>query len=94
MKKRDLSSVLHCEHMEPTGKDNYYWFPGDVEAGYLCDKCATDNGFCPVCGYFVLGSSDDETLNDFGCCVECLEELKIELGEYDHDDDDFDFYIF
>lgn len=93
MTKRDQTLALHCEHIIPTARDHYYFFPDDTEAGYLCDDCARDLGFCPVCCYFVLGSNEDRTLGYHGCCTECLEELKIELGEYDNDDgDDFDYW--
>lgn len=59
----------------------------DAEYGTinLCWEHAPTSGFCPMCGYFVLGSPDDRTLGRNGVCVECLEELKIEAGEYDEE---------
>jgi len=92
MTARDSNLDLKCAHIVPTVNDHFYLFPDDTEAGFLCDDCAREWGFCPVCGYFVLGSNEDRTLYGHGCCSECLEELKIELGEYDDDDgDDFNY---
>lgn len=92
MTTRDSNLNLKCDHIVPTVNDHFYHFPDEMPAGFLCDNCAKELGFCPVCGYFVLGSSDDRTLYSHGCCSECLEDFKIELGEYDDDDgDDFNY---
>jgi len=75
--------MLKCEHIEETNKhDTYYWYPDGLEAGYLCETCATNQGFCPNCGRFV-GGIDMEIpfINDWGMCHECYEDLLAELGE-------------
>lgn len=86
-----------CEHYlkdeRERGVDACYYYPDHTVAGYLCNKCATLEGFCPICGVFVLGSDDDWPLDSYGCCAECLDEIKSESGEYDgYDADDWDFY--
>jgi len=84
--------MLKCEHIEDPRHDKYYFWLDDTEAGFLCYECAVENGFCPMCGYFVLGGPDDYTLSKHGICAQCLEELKIETGEYDDETyDDFDY---
>lgn len=59
-----------------------YTYPDDTSAGLLSWEEASEKGFCPMCGYFVLGGSEDHTLHRFGVCSECLDDLKAELGEY------------
>jgi hypothetical protein len=55
----------------------------------LLDVEAVELGFCPGCGSFVAGvESDDLSLGQFGMCGECVEELRIETGEYDEPDED------
>jgi len=86
---------MECEHCHKRETDEeqfpLYTYPVEVDGKilttFLCDNCAAEEGFCPCCGYFVLGSSDDYTLSGHGLCAECLEELRIELGEYDEQDD-------
>lgn len=81
---------MQCEHMESpvNGRDLYYYFPDGTEAGFLCDTCAANEGFCPVCGYFVLGSDDDRTLSQYGCCAECFDEI---VSDTQYSDPDFDY---
>lgn len=56
----------------------------------LTDEEATKLGFCPGCGYIVAGNEhDDRYLSEFGLCYECVDEMRIELGEYDEPDDYF-----
>ena len=68
-----------------------YVYPQDEEV-YLTWEEASKEGFCPMCGYFVLGSGEDRTLAAHGVCTECLDELRYETGDHDHDDyyDDFE----
>ena len=59
-----------------------YTYPDGTE-DRLTNKEAVEAGFCPVCGYFVLGSDDDRTLYTHSMCAECLDEFRYEIGEYD-----------
>lgn len=79
-----MKKCPHWEDEPQSGRDSFYYYPDGTEAGFLCDQCAVDEGFCPGCGYFVLGSEwDDSSLGRHGICMECLDELRIEMGEYD-----------
>lgn len=63
-----------------------YTYPDGTTTPGMTDDEATDAGFCPGCSYFVAGSeADDLTLYEFGLCYECVEEIRIETGEYDED---------
>ena len=58
---------------------------------WLCWEHADKQGFCPSCGYFVAGSGD-ENWNGGSLCYECHQELAYEIGEYDDDEEDLDFF--
>lgn len=89
MTARDANLNLKCDHIIPTVNDHFYEFPDGSPAGFLCDSCASDVGFCPGCGYFVLGSDDDRTLYSQGLCTGCMSELNDELGDGEDDIDDY-----
>lgn len=66
-----------------TDKRTYTYPDGTTTPGMTNDE-ARDAGFCPGCGYFVAGSEiDDANIHYWGLCYECLEEIRIETGEYD-----------
>lgn len=78
-----------CEHILEVNKDDHtYMYVDGTVAGYLCDTCAAKEGFCPFCGYFVLGSDDDHTLSQYGCCAECFDEI---VSDTQYSDPDFDY---
>lgn len=64
---------------------------GDDVATWLCWEHASKEGFCPMCGCFVLGGSDDYTLGEYGVCADCVDELKAETGECDDDSGDWNY---
>lgn len=70
---------------------NKYKYP-DGTVIELTYEEASDNGFCPNCGYFVWGIEiDHHSLNQHGLCWDCFEQFESETGAYDDDDDDFQF---
>lgn len=71
-----------------------YTYPDDSLTKPLTDKQAIQAGFCPGCGWFVAGhEADDRSIREFGLCYECVEEIKIETGEYDEPDDD-EYFVY
>lgn len=64
-----------------------YTYPDGMTTPGMTDHEAIQAGFCPGCGYFIGGSEhDDMSVREFGLCYECVEELRIELGEFDEID--------
>lgn len=63
-----------------------YEYPDGTMSKLLSWTEAANEGFCPMCGFFVLGSEEDRTLHSHGVCAECLEQIKYETGEYPEDD--------
>lgn len=78
---------------------NAYHYPTEPEdqVTWLCDDHAAQNGFCLGCMHFSAGTDDYDFSTIKGWCGECVEELRYENGEYEHEYDgddayDYDFY--
>lgn len=72
--------MAKCEKCSCDSTDvDVYKYP-DYEAeneitAVLCADCAFDEGFCPVCGWFVAGSGE-ENWRGSGVCYECYYQLE------------------
>ena len=68
--------MMKCEHLDEVNRhDLYFWYPDGTEAGYLCDLCATQAGFCPSCGGFVARIDREiPYIQDWGMCYECYQD--------------------
>lgn len=61
---------------------------GETIKQYLCWEHADKSGFCPMCGYFVAGSGD-ENWQGGSVCYECYHQLESE--QEGSDDDYYDY---
>ena len=52
---------------------------------YLCWQHTTTWGFCPWCGFFVNGSGDERTFEQYGVCAVCVPEVVAETVPDDSD---------
>lgn len=82
-----------CEHENCYSVETeQYTFPVEVDAAilqsYLCWEHADKNGFCPMCGYFVAGSGD-ENWRGGSVCYECYQDLESE--QEDSEDEYYDY---
>ena len=57
-----------------------------IDVYYYCWDHAHEQGFCPGCGQFYGGFEEFE-FSETKLCPECEENLRVELGEYDDDQD-------
>jgi hypothetical protein len=64
--------------------------PGQESVRWYCWRHASEHGFCPGCGSFVLGTEEGETLGHHGVCQDCQEEFEADQAHFDDllDDDD------
>lgn len=61
---------------------------GDPEPlGWVCDEHAYEQGFCPVCHNYLAGSESFD-FSPVKMCVDCYEEMQIEMGEMDEEFDE------
>lgn len=79
--------MAKCEKCGVDGPElDVYKYPAydesEEKVAILCPDCASVAGFCPVCGWFVAGSGD-ENWNGTGICYECCQIL--EAAFYDDD---------
>lgn len=74
------------EYEHPSGGE------GDNPAvEYLCDRHAQEFGYCLGCRLFQAGFESYDFSEVPGYCYECVQEMKIEAGEYDDDfEDEYD----
>lgn len=77
--------MKQCEHIEEINRhDLYFYWPDGTEAGYLCEDCARQSGFCPLCGSFVGGvEADMLSMHEHGVCYECASFIEGEMAGYD-----------
>lgn len=70
----------------------HYTFPVGIDGktlqSYLCWEHADRSGFCPMCGYFVAGSGDENWCGG-SVCYECYKDLESEQGG--GDDEYYDY---
>lgn len=79
-----------CEHFESppiSGRDLYYYYPDGIEAGFLCEHCAIQAGFCPGCGKYVAGNWDFAYIQESGLCGVCMRELDQVIDDLLGEDD-------
>lgn len=63
--------------------DAHDWDAPDGTTLRLCNDCAIAVGFCVGCGGYIAGSEFEERHGLPGLCVDCLDDLRAETGEYD-----------
>lgn len=54
---------------------------------YFCSEHAQQNGFCWYCGEF-WGGVEEFEFEPTGCCPNCKDQFKADLGEYDEESGD------
>ena len=55
---------------------------------YYCVEHCQEEGFCWYCGQF-WGGVESFDFEPTGCCPNCKDEFKADLGEYDKDPEDY-----
>ena len=91
-----MSDLIKCEVCGTTEDVDFYKWPVQEEgmpAGIeACPEHAMDNGFCPMCGFFVLGSPEERGLQKNGCCSECFDEFHSDWDDSDFSGEEWIFY--
>ena len=75
----------------PPETDRELYITPDGQERWLTAEEAADAGFCPLCGAFVAGNEwDDLHIGQYGACAECVDDLRVETGEFDGDEHERD----
>lgn len=61
-------------------------YPHDGSQFKLCPSCMEDSGFCLRCGVFSAGIESFDFSDIPGYCIDCVQELREDFGEYDEED--------
>jgi hypothetical protein len=83
--------MFYCEHDGCAEEGQEYLIQSDGANKTLCfcDTHASEFGFCPGCGYFVMGAEEhDRPLAQYGLCAECLDDVRADSGEFEDDSDE------
>lgn len=86
---------IKCDICGTTEQADYYVWPVQDEDGNepngieLCPDHAIQTGFCPLCGYFVLGSGDERGMVKNGCCTGCFDEFHSDWDDSDFSDEEW-----
>lgn len=83
---------MKCQYCDQSGEDvQEYTFPDGLATITACPIHAADMGFCYMCGYFSAGVESYDFSPLRGVCGECLEDIRYEWGEYDDDEEYYEY---